>query len=340
MKKNYKWRNRAFIKKFTGSIFTVLILFGLSSSINAQEDCTIGDIQDAIICDDIDSYTNGEYLAEQSEGLWTTWNGDPGSNQDAKVTSEIAYSGDNSVLFEKMTTGLVLPLGNLTTGSYEIGMMLYLPAGNGGYYNLMHQFSIGGSGEFAIYIYFNGDGTGSTTAGGQADVAFDYTEGTWIDVHCIIDLDSDLAQMWVEGMLVREWQWSLIFNTGAPGIKRLAAANFFPAAVDDPKYYMDDVYLVETDHLVGIQELATVKDFNLYPNPNNGTFTITSAELSGSYVIDMIDLAGRIVYSEQIEISKNELKVIHTNNVNTGVYVLRMVNSSTNDIYTTRVTIR
>jgi len=319
----------------------VLMLFGLSSSINAQVDCTIEDIEDAIFCDDIDNYTSGEYLAEQSNGHWTTWNGNPGSNQDAKVTSEIAYSGDNSVLFELMTTGLVLPLGDLTTGSYKIGMMLYFPAGNGGYFNLMHQFSTnGGPYEFAIYIYFNGDGTGSTTAGGQANVAFDYTEGTWIDVHCIIDLDADLAQMWVDGVVVREWQWSLIFDSGASGLKALAIANFFPAAVDNPKYYMDDVYLVETDQLVGVQELATLKDYNLYPNPNNGTFTITSAELSGSYVIEMIDLAGRLVYSEQIEISKNELKVIHTNNVNTGVYVLRMVDSSTNDIYTTRVTIR
>jgi len=401
----------------------------------------------------------------------------------------------------------------------------------------MHQFNTtGGPYEWAIDIFFNGDGTGSTTAGGEADVAFDYTEDMWIEVYCVIDLDNDLASMFVEGMNVRTWQWSLINNTGAAGLKALAAADFFPAAVDNPKYYMDNVYFKEAAHLVcdfptlicdnydeyntgalgpqadhwstwsgnvggdedgivttdqaqsapnsmyigdtgaqdvllllgnkdagkytlemdvyipagkggyfnvqddeipglawnleiwfnvdntqpgvgsfaatnptvtfgypedewfhlrmdidldnpnmwfwangelvfddyvfpgnigsldffsgddnnnayfdnivyyvnpavTVEELAALKDFKLYPNPNNGSFTISSADFGGTYLVEMIDITGRVVYSENVNISQNETKVVNTNNLNTGVYILRMVDKSTNEAFTTRVSI-
>ena len=150
--------------------------------------------------------------------------------------------------------------------------------------------------------------------------------------------------MWVDGEIVREWPWSsdVLDGQTTPNILQLGVADFFPNTnvVDNPKYFVDNVYLIPADHLDAIQELAALKDFKLYPNPNNGTFSISSADFSGAYLIEMIDLAGRIVYTEQVEISKNEQKVINTNGINSGVYVLRMVDNTTNEAYTTRVSIR
>ena len=80
--------------------------------------------------------------------------------------------------------------------------------------------------------------------------------------------------------------------------------------------------------------------FNLYPNPNDGNFTIASGNLSGTFVIDVVDVTGRLVYSEQIELSKNEEKAVNTNDLNTGVYILRMVDVTTSEVFTTRVSIQ
>jgi len=218
-----------------------------------------------IICDNFDVYTPGEYLASQSDGLWTTWSGMPGTGEDAFVTDEFAASAPNAVLLENTTTDLVLPLGDLTTGTYRLQMSLYFPAGFGGYFNMMHSFSTnGGPYEWAIDVFFNGDGTGSTTAAGETDVAFDYSEDTWIDVFCVVDLDNDLAWMFVEGINVRTWQWSLINNTGAPGLKTLAVADFFPDAVDNPKFYLDNVSFFKTSPIGCGSEAIICDNYDFY----------------------------------------------------------------------------
>jgi hypothetical protein len=299
-------------------------------------------VADAVICDLFDNYLSNQLVAEQSGGVWTTWSDAPGSGEDAFVSTEQAFSGSNSIVLELASTDLVLPLGNLTEGSWEIRMQLYFPTGNDGYFNFMHNQDpeVIANNEWGLEIWFDGDGVGRTNAMGVPDITFAYPMDAWFDAHIIVDLDNDLAQMNVDGEIVREWQWSLDAGDGTPGENKLGVVDYFPAGGTNPKYFVDDVAMLPADHLVGIQELDALANFKLYPNPNDGSFTITSSELSGAYVVEMIDIAGRIVYAEQIEISKNEQKVISTNGINSGVYILRMVDNSTNEAYTTRVTIR
>ena len=58
--------------------------------------------------------------------------------------------------------------------------------------------------------------------------------------------------------------------------------------------------------------------FEVYPNPNNGIFTIESKELTSS-IIDVYDLLGQKVKSIQISSTKT---LIDLSNFPKGVYLL------------------
>ncbi|MCK5051826.1 MAG: T9SS type A sorting domain-containing protein [Candidatus Cloacimonetes bacterium] len=194
--------------------------------------------------DDMDSYTAGEYLALQSDD-WTTWSGSPGGSEDGYVVDELAFSGLNSVKVEGSTTDLVHEFGLFTSGVYEVSMMMYIEPGYGGYYNLLHFFN-GASSEWGMEVYFSSSGTGDLCATMQNVITFSHPVGSWFEVLCIIDLDADWAEYYVDGVFVYEWQWS-IDTVGVPGSCEFGAIDIFAYAPvgDTPMFYCDDVMINE-----------------------------------------------------------------------------------------------
>ncbi|MDZ7741634.1 MAG: hypothetical protein U5Q03_07765 [Bacteroidota bacterium] len=201
--------------------------FMLLFSINAQ----------VIYEDDFDSYTVGGYLAEQAPE-WTTWSGTPGSDEDGVISDAQAMSASNSVLVEDITD-LVLPLGNKTSGRYEISFYYYVPSGFGGYYNIQH-FEQPGI-EWALECYFDDDGTGYIHAGGENAATFNYTMDSWVEVVNIVDLSNDNAELYIEGNFIHSWQFSLQ-SDGTPGELQLGGMNHYAGATTGmtAMYYFDD----------------------------------------------------------------------------------------------------
>ncbi|MCF8387116.1 MAG: T9SS type A sorting domain-containing protein [Bacteroidales bacterium] len=187
--------------------------------------------------DDFDSYTVGGYLAEQS-AEWTTWSGAPGGDEDGIISDDQAMSGSNSVLVEDITD-LVLPLGNKTSGRYEVSFYYYVPSGFGGYYNIQHYEQPGI--EWAMECYFDDDGTGYIHAGGENAATFAYTMDAWVEVVNIIDLNNDNAELYIEGNFIHSWQFSLT-SDGEPGELQLGGMNHYAGATSGmtAKYYFDD----------------------------------------------------------------------------------------------------
>ena len=62
--------------------------------------------------------------------------------------------------------------------------------------------------------------------------------------------------------------------------------------------------------------------FKLYPNPNNGKFTIETAQYSGT-TITIYDVLGREVYQKQLSSAKESIDMSNTLN---GTYYLVMKN--------------
>jgi hypothetical protein len=190
--------------------------------------------------ENFDSYTAGQYLAVQSDD-WTTWSNAPGGSEDGYVVNENSYSASNSLKVQGSTTDLVHEFGSFTSGVYEVSLQMYVASGYGGYYNLLHFFN-GASSEWGLEAYFGSTGSGFIHAAGSNAATFNYPVATWFEAKCIIDLDNDWAEYYVNGNFVYEWQWS-IDSVGNPGSNTFGAIDIYAAAPtgDAVMFYIDDI---------------------------------------------------------------------------------------------------
>ena len=76
---------------------------------------------------------------------------------------------------------------------------------------------------------------------------------------------------------------------------------------------------------VGIEEQAGVA-VNVYPNPNNGTFTVQFAQAATDVVIEMTDASGRVVSTEQLNaVNEGSTHEITMNDPAAGIYFMRVI---------------
>ena len=79
MKKNYKWRNRAFFKNLMGGVFAAIMFIGLSGSVSAQVDCTIDNQQGGIASGSLSLFSlAGNGISTLFDPAGTGDFGDPG----------------------------------------------------------------------------------------------------------------------------------------------------------------------------------------------------------------------------------------------------------------------
>ena len=92
---------------------------------------------------------------------------------------------------------------------------------------------------------------------------------------------------------------------------------------------------VTVNACVGIEE-TSVAIWNVYPNPTNGTFTLSTNNNSGDVIIEVLDVQGRIIFSEnENNVAPGFSTQVSIENVSNGMYILRIVNTtkSTTEIY-------
>ncbi|MFT5229780.1 MAG: hypothetical protein ACI9EV_002934 [Urechidicola sp.] len=70
---------------------------------------------------------------------------------------------------------------------------------------------------------------------------------------------------------------------------------------------------------LGIEELNTL-DLSIYPNPNNGTFTLQNSALNLDMTIQVTDITGRIVFESNAILAPQERININTNLTDAGLY--------------------
>ena len=75
------------------------------------------------------------------------------------------------------------------------------------------------------------------------------------------------------------------------------------------------------------EEDASVK-YDLYPNPNNGEFILNiNSRLNDNIAVTVLDINGKIVYSEHLHVKGKTNKKFDFGNFPKGVYFLKLVNS-------------
>jgi len=196
-----------------------------------------------IIEDNMDSYTVGDYLAEVGDD-WTTWSNAPGGPEDALVTDVEASSTPNSVLVEE-NNDIVLIMDDYTSGVYTYEMKMFVPTGYCGYYNIQVT-NVPGTG-WAFQIYFQTDGTALADAGAAGALTYSFNHDEWMELKIVIDLDSDWATYYHNGVEMIGWQYTLgTFGAGVPlsfgGVNIFGGANSGGPG-DTPMFYFDDVVL-------------------------------------------------------------------------------------------------
>nr|NQU91103.1 T9SS type A sorting domain-containing protein [Bacteroidota bacterium] len=185
-------------------------------------------------CEDFDDLTVGGYVAEQLGGMWTTWSGAPGGSEDAFVSDDQSVSPNNSFVVNDGGIDLVLELAAepIETGEYLYSHSIYVPSGFSGYFNIQSEPAAGV--DWVIELYFDDGGTGSF-AGGSTET-FVYDQDTWILVEIYFDLDSDLAEVYFDGVLILEFDNALTIG----GVDYWGAISGGP-----PGAYFDDVCFEE-----------------------------------------------------------------------------------------------
>jgi hypothetical protein len=200
-----------------------------------------------IFSDDFEGYENGVYVAENSN-VWTTWTGQPGSAEDATISQDYAFSPEQSMKLQQ-SNDMVYPAGNVTLGKHLIDYHMLIPEVNSGSLVLMTHFEPNDY-EWGAQVSFNTDGTGVIDGGGQAVASFTFDHDTWLNVSSFINLDDDLAEIWLNDEVVHSWQWSTgVWGTG--NNKQFGAVDYFQPA--PANFYIDDFKheLVFTETITG-----------------------------------------------------------------------------------------
>lgn len=191
-----------------------------------------------LITDDFEGYMEGE-VGPQSD-IWSTWSGATGGAEEGIVSTEVANSGDYSL---KMTGGgsqdVYLPLTEYTEGHFYASWDMYIPAGQGAYFNMQH-FTAPGN-EWAYEIAFGTDGTADINAGEAAAVTFDYRQDTWFNVIQIIDIDNNVARLIVDQVQRYAWPFNWQANE-MDGTQQIGGFNFYPRDANDI-FYIDNFLL-------------------------------------------------------------------------------------------------
>lgn len=68
--------------------------------------------------------------------------------------------------------------------------------------------------------------------------------------------------------------------------------------------------------------------FSVYPNPNNGDFTILFAEYLSNFSVDVVDQSGRLVFQNKYDNQFDLEQKINLNNIASGIYFVKVSSSN------------
>jgi len=187
--------------------------------------------------DDFESYADNAYIA-QSSTKWKTWSNKPGTTEDARVSTEKAFSGTKSLKLASTATGggptdIVLPFGQkFTSGTFTYGMKMYVEPGKGAYFNIQATATPGQ--VWALDAYLTQGGLFNVTTGSVSQASVAYTQGTWIDIELALDLTNNEWKIFLDGTQVASFS-----NAN----NSVGSINLYPVNPQgQTTYYVDDVH--------------------------------------------------------------------------------------------------
>ena len=279
-----------------------------------------------LIQEDFDDAAAGSMLVGSLGAPWVTWSGD--MSEDVMITDEQAFSENNSVLFTSADPqnggpgDVLLNLGELNTGVYGITWAMYVPSGNGAYFNIQHTETPGE--EFGIEVVLRSSGSIEFIANNvtTTDATFPHDEWFTVGIYVNVALSQGLLQI-NEGEPLA-WPFGTL-SSGGQGMAQLGAINFYTyAGGDNVHYYIDDVLVVDLTS-VNVDEHEGVVA-NIYPNPVSDHLNVEVANASGTAVVSLLDVSGRTILEGRTFLQQGALSrtVIDMHGLDQGLYLVRV----------------
>ncbi|MFN0202735.1 MAG: T9SS type A sorting domain-containing protein, partial [Bacteroidia bacterium] len=95
------------------------------------------------------------------------------------------------------------------------------------------------------------------------------------------------------------------------------------------RMYIDNIN-IELLPTVGIENNLSDKNVQLYPNPNNGHFSLELIDLEGNTTITVMDILGKVVNQQQIDASRQSFVEYELNEISKGTYLVKVENAKGN----------
>jgi hypothetical protein len=114
-----------------------------------------------------------------------------------------------------------------------------------------------------------------------------------------------------------------------------------PQLRSNPVYDLSSyTQVVQVSTATGIASIIDSKTYTIYPNPNNGSFTIAVNGMAGekNAEIRISNMMGQVVYKANTNISGNTLTGINMPTAANGVYLLQIITDG--NTYTSRIAIQ
>jgi len=89
------------------------------------------------------------------------------------------------------------------------------------------------------------------------------------------------------------------------------------------------VVTVTIDPCLSVNDNEAVTALEVYPNPVNSTLTIANFNISGYATITLVDLQGKVVYTNNVSDLTGNFQ-IDMSNYESGIYVVRVTTENTN----------
>ncbi|MEZ7930199.1 MAG: T9SS type A sorting domain-containing protein, partial [Flavobacteriales bacterium] len=90
---------------------------------------------------------------------------------------------------------------------------------------------------------------------------------------------------------------------------------------EDNDWHIDNFSIKDTV-FAGVEEISFNDNFKVFPNPNNGVFTIMNEGNAQQSSVKLLDIQGRVVYDNQFYFTRNGRKQVEVNKLTSGVYIL------------------
>jgi len=276
--------------------------------------------------EDFDSYNVGDYIVASDPNNWDVWpGGTPGGAYDMQIDDAQGNGGNSLRVFNSDGTDVVLEFGEaFSTGYFYYSMDMYIVAD--GYINFQEDVNIGTAWNMSITMIggvLNVDVDGASVLTGAYS-----TTPTGGPVWNTFEFECDYST----------GTWEVFVNGTSQGTfvnpDPVASVNIYPGA--GVEYYLDNVEwgalkddacrsTTRTEAVVTVEDCSNILELakgnlDVYPNPNNGSFTV---ENSVDIVkLTITDVHGKIVQSIN-EINLNKVDVDLTD-LEKGMYMINI----------------